>query len=256
MGEVSRYPEGTFCWVDLGTADVDGAKAFYGALFGWEFESLGVGDFTMCRLDGKDVTGFHAHSEDEGTHWSSYLSVDDVDAATAKARELDAAIVLDPIDVPGAARLSVITDPTGAQVCLWQASGHIGAGLVNEVGCWSWNELTTPDVDAATRFYGEMFGWDDLEIPGVPRVSFTLGELLVAGAHAPIGREDSRARWTVSFRVADADESASRVQELGGSVVLAPMDIPIGRFAIVTDPAGAAFTITNFQSPFQGVDGS
>jgi predicted enzyme related to lactoylglutathione lyase len=61
----------------------------------------------------------------------------------------------------------------------------------------------------------------------------------------------------VSFRVADADASADRAQELGAQVLLPPMDIPVGRFAILRDPTGAAFTITAFPAgPFKGVDGS
>jgi predicted enzyme related to lactoylglutathione lyase len=88
MGEVSAYPNGTFCWVDLGTPDVAGAKAFYGELFGWDLEDVpGGGDatYTLCRLDGKLIAGIHQHAEDEGSDWSSSISVDDADAAAAKA---------------------------------------------------------------------------------------------------------------------------------------------------------------------------
>ena len=69
MGEVERYPGGTFCWIDLGTTDVAGAKGFYGGLFGWEFEDLPAdeGTYTMCRLRGTDVAGIHEHTEDQGT---------------------------------------------------------------------------------------------------------------------------------------------------------------------------------------------
>jgi predicted enzyme related to lactoylglutathione lyase len=88
MGEVERYPDGTFCWIDLGTTDVEGAKAFYGGLLGWEFEDLPAqeGSYTMCRLRGRDVAGIHRHAEEEGTGWSSNVSVGDLDRATARAR--------------------------------------------------------------------------------------------------------------------------------------------------------------------------
>jgi len=255
MGEVDRYPIGTFCWIDLGTTDLAGAEAFYGGLFGWEFEDVG-GEYTMCRLDGKDVTGMHEHSQEEGVHWSSYISVDDVEAATARAKDLGATVIVEPLDVTGAARMSVIRDPSGAEVSLWQAVDHTGAGLVNEVGTWSWNELTTPDVDGAKSFYVGLFGWKAEDVPGpIPRTSFSLGDLLIGGAHAPTPQEGDAPRWTVSFRVADADESVDSVRELGGAVLLPPMDIPIGRFAIVADPAGAAFTVAHGEA-FRGVDGS
>src|SRR5919204_165429 len=109
-------------------------------------------------------------------------------------------------------------------------------------GTFSWVDLGTTDVEGATAFYAQLFGWGAQDIPGpLPRTSFSLGDLLVAGGHAPTPQEGQAPRWTISFMVADADQSAARVQELGGSVLLPPMDIPVGRFAIVADPAGASF---------------
>jgi len=256
MGEVSRYPNGTFCWIELGSTDVLGSKAFYGGLLGWEFED--VPGYTLCRLDGKDVSGIHEHSEDEGTDWSSSISVDDVEAATASAVELGGAVVMEPTDVEAVSRMSVIRDPGGAEVCLWQEAGFPGARLVNEVGTWSWNELVTPDLAAASGFYRTLFGWSAEDAPGpIPRTGFTLGRLLIAGGHVPNPGEDPSPRWTVTFRVAGADASADRARELGGSVLLPPLDIPIGRVSILSDPAGAAFTIAEVPGgAFRGLDGS
>ena len=260
MGEVASYPVGTFSWVDLGTTDVEGAKAFYRGLFGWQMEDLPTseGSYTMCRLEGRDVAGIHEHAEGEGTDWGSSISVDDVDAATARARELGATVLAEPADLPGVARVARVADPGGAAVVLSQPRGHIGAGLVNEVGAWGWNELVTPDLAAATAFYARLFGWGAQDIPGeFPRTSFSLGDLLVGGGHAPTPQEGPAARWTISFRVADADQSAERVQQLGGAVLLPPLDIPVGRFAIVADPAGASFSIMAVPGgPLRGVDGS
>src|SRR5688572_11442368 len=143
MGDVERYPNGTFCWIDLGTTDVAGAKAFYGGLFGWEIEDQpagGDGSYSICRLRGRDVAGIHEHGEDEGVGWSSNISVDDLDRATSRARELGATVLAEPFEVPGAGRTSVLRDPSGAVVGLWQPAGHAGAGVVNEPGTWTWNE--------------------------------------------------------------------------------------------------------------------
>jgi uncharacterized protein len=257
MGEVSAYPNGTFNWIDLGTTDVTAAKAFYGGLFGWEIEDLpaDTGTYTMCRLGGKDVAGMHGHSAEEGAVWSSNISVDDVDKSTARAGELGATIVMEPFDIPGAARMSVIRDAGGAQVSLWQPKGFIGAGLVNEMGSWNWCELVITEADAATEFYGELFGWSGEVAPGpIARWTFTLGDLLIGGMHLPVG-EERAPRWTVSFRVADVDDTATGAQELGGSILLPPMDIPIGRLAMIADPSGADFGVTSFAAPGRGVDG-
>jgi hypothetical protein len=260
MGEVTKYPNGTFCWVDLGTTDVDGAKAFYGELFGWDAQDVPAGDrtYTVWRLRGHDVAGIHQHGEGDGSAWDSAVAVDDVDAATARARELGATVLHEPADLPGVARTAVIADPGGALVGLSERRGHVGAGLVNEVGAWGWNELVSPAMGAAREFYGALFGWTATDIPGpIPRTSFGLGELLIGGGHAPTPEEGEASRWTISFAVADVDQGVAQVQRLGGTLLLGPVEIPIGKFAIVADPTGAAFTITAAPGgAFRGVDGS
>ena len=259
MGEVERYPDGTFCWVDLGTVDPAAAKAFYGGLLGWEFDDLPTGDkgtYTICRLDGKAVAGLYDQAEE--TSWGSYIKLDAVDRAAGRARELGAQVLVEPFDAPGGGRVATVRDPAGAAVSLSRPGDHFAAEVVNQDGAWTWNELVAPDLGEATSFYGELLGWAAAPIPGaVARTSFSLGELLVGGGHAPIGPEDPTPRWTISFWVADADRCVERTTELGGGVVLAPMDIPVGRFAIVSDPGGAAFTVAAVPGgPLRGVDGS
>jgi uncharacterized protein len=259
MGEVERYPEGTFCWVDLGTGDAGEAKAFYGGLFGWEFDDLPTGEkgtYSVCRLGGKAVAGLYDQAEE--AHWGSYVKVDDVDRAAGRARELGAEVLVEPFGTPGGGRVATIRDPAGAVVSLSQPGEGFGAEVVNQDGAWTWNELTAPDLAAAVDFYRELFGWAAADIAGaVARTSFSLGDLLVGGGHTPIGPEDPAPRWTISFWVADADRSVERATELGGGVVLAPMDVPVGRFAILSDPAGAAFTVAAVPGgPLRGVDGS
>jgi uncharacterized protein len=259
MGEVDRYPDGTFCWIDLGTDDAPGAKGFYGGLFGWEFDDLGTGEkgtYSICRLRGKAVAGLYDQAE--RANWGSYIKVADVDRATTRARELGAEVLVEPFDAPGGGRVATVRDPAGASVSLSRPGEQFAAQLVNEDGAWTWNELVSPDLAAGREFYTGLFGWAADDIPGaVARTSFSLGDLLIGGGHAPIGPEDPTPRWTISFWVADADQTAARARELGGGVVLEPMDIPVGRFAIVGDPGGATFTVAAVPGgPIRGLDGS
>jgi predicted enzyme related to lactoylglutathione lyase len=260
MGEVTSYPNGTFCWIELGTTDLPGARAFYGGLLGWELvERVPGRAYALALVDGKLVAALNGEPPgDAGGGWGSYISVDDLDASAATAAKLGASVVAAPADVGESGRVAALTDPTGASVWLWQPGTDIGARLVNEIGAWTWNELTTPDLDAAAAFYGTLLGWEVADAPGpLRRAGFTLGNLLVAGAHEPTSGENAAPRWTVTFRVADADASVARVQELGGAVLLAPIDIPVGRFAIVADPAGVEFTLSQVPGgPLRGVDGS
>lgn len=95
-------------------------------------------------------------------------------------------------------------------------------------------------------------------MPGAfPRTSFTLGDLLIGGGHAPAPQEDPTPRWSITFWVPDADEAAATAEKLGGTVLLAPMDIPVGRFTVLADPQGATFTAAAVPGgAVRGVDGS
>jgi len=260
MGDVERYPNGTFCWIDLGTPEVGRAKQFYRSLLGWETEDVPRpdGTYTLCRLRGKDVAAIHEQEAGEPAEWGSYISTEDADVATARARELGAEVVMEPLDAMDAGRMALVHDPTGAAVSFWEPGARIGAGLVNDVGAWGWNELVTPAPAVAKSFYADLFGWEAQDVSAaIPRTSFTLGDLLVGGLHSPTPQEGDASRWTVTFSVADADESVEMVQRLGGRVLLPPMEIPIGRFSIVADPAGASFTLAAVPGgPLRGVDGS
>jgi predicted enzyme related to lactoylglutathione lyase len=259
MGVVERYPNGTFCWVDLGTNDAAGAKAFYGGLFGWEFDDLPTGEqgtYSTCRLKGRAVAGLYDRAEQPA--WGSYISVEDADRATARARELGAEVLAEPFDTPGGGRVATVRDPAGAVVSLSRPGDLFGAEVVNEDGAWTWNELVSGNLTAGQDFYVELFGWSASDAPApIPRTTFTLGELLVGGGHAPTPGEDPTPRWSVAFWVADADQAAARTTELGGTVLLPPMDIPVGRFTILADPQGGVFTAAAVPGgAVRGVDGS
>src|SRR5215210_2149377 len=154
MGARERYEPGTFCWIDLETDDARAAKAFYVGLFGWATEDTPISEtmvYTMCSVDGRHVCAMY----DRGgrPEWLSYISVADVDAVAAKAREAGAASVADPFDVFDSGRMTVIVDPTGARVAAWQPRTHPGAGLVNGPDLWCLNQLNTSDPAAAQPFY-------------------------------------------------------------------------------------------------------
>ncbi|HYN17593.1 MAG TPA: VOC family protein, partial [Actinomycetes bacterium] len=190
--------------------------------------------------------------------WGSYISVEDVDRATGRARELGADVLVEPFDTPGGGRAATVRDPAGAAVSLSRPGESFGAQVVNQNGAWTWNELVSEELAAGRDFYVELLGWSAEDAPGpMARTAFSLGELLIGGGHAPAPREDPTPRWSIAFWVADADQAAARTEELGGTVLLPPMDIPVGRFTIVADPQGATFTATAVPGgPARGVDGS
>jgi uncharacterized protein len=247
MGERTSYPHGTFSWVDLATTDPEGAKDFYGRLFGWEGEDFPAGEgvvYTMFRLRGHDVAAVSGQQEDERQagippHWNSYVTVDDVDAVAERVPELGGQVLAPPFDVLDAGRMAVLQDPTGAVLCLWQARTNIGAGLVNDPGSLTMNSLATPDPERAKDFYEALLGWTVEQLD--PEYSaIKVGDRLNAGM-----RPETRmpAHWLPFFTVEDADAAAAAVRDGGGRVMVEPSEIPAGRFAVFGDPAGAAFAV-------------
>ncbi|HEX2084643.1 MAG TPA: VOC family protein [Solirubrobacteraceae bacterium] len=242
MSERTSYPPGTFSWADLSTSDADAAKAFYAALFGWEFDDMPAGPglvYSMARKDGHDVAALSAG--DEPPHWNNYVTVISADEAATKAEQLGANIMAPPFDVLGAGRMAVVQDPTGAILAAWEPRDHHGARLVNAPGAMTWNDLTTPDVDKAAEFYGEWLGWRTEEIPEADgyRVIFN-GERSNGGMRQAT---DMPAFWCPYFGTEDVERGMERVRELGGQVHFGPQAVPQGAFAVVGDPQGAVFAI-------------
>jgi uncharacterized protein len=173
-------------------------------------------------------------------HWSSYVSVDDVDAAAARARELGAEVMAEPLDVMEAGRMAVLRDPTGALLHLWQARGQIGAGRVNDPGCMCWNELATPEPDRAGTFFGELLSWT----AQTDESGYAVIELDGArnGGIRPV-QDEEPAHWLVYFTTTSCEETAAAIREAGGSVHVGPMDVAMGRIAVVADPQDAVFAL-------------
>ncbi len=245
MAERTSYAPGTPCWVDLGTADPPGTARFYGGLFGWQpaADPRPEACYGMFTLRGRNVAGFGPQTNPEGPpYWTVYVSVADADATAAKVTSAGGKILAGPMDVFDAGRLAVAQDSAGSFISVWQPRAHIGAQLVNEPGTFTWNELATSDLAEARDFYTSVFGWAIEGDPGSAEAAiFTVGGKAVCGAH-PAGSGEPPA-WSVWFAVGDCDSSASRAQELGGSVVMPPSDMDFGRGAVVADPQGAVFGI-------------
>jgi predicted enzyme related to lactoylglutathione lyase len=167
MGERTEYPAGTFSWVECATSDLDGATGFYESLFGWQHADSPIDDtsvYRMFQLRGKAVAAAFAQREEERSHgipphWNNYVTVASVDDTAGQVSGLGGNLLMDPFDVFDSGRMVAFSDPTGAILSLWEPRESIGAERVNDPGSFTWNELSTTDVDKAKEFYGELLGW-------------------------------------------------------------------------------------------------
>ncbi len=278
MTERDGYIPGVPCWIDTSQPDPDAAVDFYGGLFGWEFEDMmppgSPGRYFIARIRGGDVAAVGSIPEGAPpmAMWNTYVWVESADEAASRVLDAGGQVVLEPFDVMSAGRMAVFTDPEGAAFRVWQARDHRGARIVNEPGSLNFNSLNTRDPEGAKSFYGSVFGWETLGLGGGAQMWRLpgYGEFLeqsdpglrerMADAGAPDGfadvaaavnpiaddQPDVPAHWGVTFAVDDADATAQRAAELGGEVVVPPLDAPWVRMTVISDPQGATFTASKF----------
>ncbi|MFD7137424.1 VOC family protein [Streptomyces sp. NPDC059894] len=254
------FPPGSPCWLDLGTPDVPAAAAFYGAVLGWDYESMGEGEDMeggMFRKDGKIVAGLGKLTE-EGARsaWMIYYGVTDADATTQVVERAGGTVRVAPRDLDQWGRMAQYSDPLGGQFAVWQPGETKGVELVEEPGSLVWTELYTSDARAAKEFYSAVLDWrfSDMELPGGEGV-YTLitpaglpeermhGGLMELPAE-DLALADGRPYWHPVFAVTDCDEAVARVTANGGSVQMGPEDAEgVGRLAVCLDPARADFVV-------------
>lgn len=254
MGTRTQYTPGTFSWTDLTTPDQDSAKQFYTALFGWQADDQPIGDgvvYSLMELEGQSVAAISPQPQqqrDAGAPplWNSYITVQSADASLDRAAELGAHVHADAFDVMEAGRMGVVQDPQGVFFLVWEPRSNIGASLVNAPGALAWNELHTPDLDAAADFYGQLFGWT---VEALPSDEIDYRIIKNAEGHSNGGMSatlppGTPPHWLVYFGAEDADSAAGQVEELGGATLMDPMDLGPGlRIAVVRDPQGAVFAL-------------
>jgi predicted enzyme related to lactoylglutathione lyase len=247
--ELSAHPPGTFCFPELNTRDMDGAKRFYGPLLGWAWLDVpsAAGTYSLLRVGDGVVAGLH-RSERGAATWVCYVSVDSSDRVADRAAALGGRVLAPPFDVVGIGRMAFVEDPAHAPFALWEPRGMIGSTLEGHPGAPCWYELATHDPARAARFYADLFGWAMVErsIDGVgPYTVARIGPRSVAGlVSVPTERGAAPPRWQVYFSVADCDRAARQASDLKGRVVTGPTGVPeIGRFAVLADACDAVFGV-------------
>jgi uncharacterized protein len=254
MTDRATAPIGSPCWADLWTSDVEGGRAFYAALFGWEPEDPDprFGGYFSFTRNGVRIAGCMGDmGEMKATDaWKIYLATDDIAKTVELAEANGADIVSPPMAVGDLGIQAVLHDPTGAHLGAWPSQSFPGFTVLNEAGAPSWFELHTRDHDRAVDFYRSVFRWETDEIGDGheirystmrdPSASGELAGIMDASGLLPPGVSS---HWSVYWEVEDADTAVAKVKSLGGSVVMEPQATPYGRLATVTDPAGAEFKL-------------
>lgn len=250
-------PQGTPCWVSLLVRDLPGARAFYGALFGWRFRNAPgpTGISERAELGGSQVAGIGTPpaGRECPASWTPYFTSDDADRTAQLIRAHCGTLAVGPLDEGGAARVLIASDPGGTVfgVCESRRTGQ--PRVPGEPGTVAWHELLTRTDGFLAAFYGSVLG-HRVEPASTP---FPGRELLLAGGQpvagiTTLGEELPRGRpprWMTYFAVDDTDATAHRAARLGGRVVREPEDSPLGRVAVLADPEGAEFSVVESLKP-------
>ena len=250
------WPDGTPCWVDLGTTDIPQSNSFYASLFGWSVEQgpPEAGGYSMARLEGRNVAGIGPIMGPPGTPstWSTYFAVADVDPVAARIASAGGQLISGPMEVMDVGRLVVAADVTGAVFGLWQARSHTGVQVANVPGAFTWSEHMSRDFEGAKAFYAAVFGYEYGDMSGD---GFSYATLLINGQQVvggigtlpentgPEGTEGHPAAWSVYFGTADTDKSVDLVTSNGGRIIRPATDSPYGRMAVVADQHDAVFSL-------------
>ena len=229
---------------------------FYGGLFGWEVpeseNAEQTGGYRPAMKDGRPVAGMMPlMQEGQPPAWTTYVSVEDAEATAAAVTEAGGTVIAEPMDVMDLGTMAVFADPTGAVFGIWQPGTLRRRRSSSTSPARSPGTSSTPATSPrAKEFYGAVFGWgfEDNEM-GETGTYTTIK--LRRGAGRRHARHRTRAACptrspptgSVYFAVEDTDAAVAKVKAAGGGVMVGPIDIPAGRFAIVTDPHGASFAV-------------
>jgi predicted enzyme related to lactoylglutathione lyase len=236
-------------WVDLLTSDPDRALVFYAQLFGWTAANLGseYGGYVRWSKHNLPVAGMTPNTSPAPDAWTVYLATDDAQGTAARATAAGGSVLLAKT-LSDLGETVVLGDSTGAMVGAWQSGTFAGFGLVGESDTPVWHELHTDDYTAALTFYREVFDWEVESIgDGDDFRMSTLGSgsTAVAGIYDAARELDvnTAPHWLTYFGTPDADASAERITQLGGTVVEPIEDSEYGRLVSALDPTGASFAL-------------
>jgi predicted enzyme related to lactoylglutathione lyase len=242
---------GKFVWFEHISKDARRAQAFYGDVLGWQSrpfpEDSGYDMIFTGDTDDTMIGGYAApRSDRQPSHWISYVSVDDVDAAARTAVQHGGKVVEPPTELPGVGRMARIADPQGAEISVFKNDTGDPADTPATHGRWLWNELHTTDPAKALDFYEKVLGFTHRSLDMGPAGTYHIlskGGVDRGGvtSHLPRG---ARPHWLPYVAVDDADAALARAKKAGATISVGPEDIPgIGRFGVFTDLTGAVIAI-------------
>jgi uncharacterized protein len=251
------HPEGTPCWADAMFTDVEGAKNFYGDVLGWTFgeASSEYGNYTQAYANGKAVAAVvpPMPGQEGQSAWCLYLASPDVAATAAKIRDNGGELLMEPMQVGDLGSMLLARDPSGVVFGAWQAGTHEGFEAKAVPGAYVWGEVFTREPEKSDAFFPAVFPYSvqRVEDDAIDFKLYNLGDSTVLG-RMKMDDADFPPQvppyLNVYFTVVNCDAAVATATERGGVLRFGPMDSPFGRFAALSDPQGAAFSVIDINT--------
>lgn len=254
---MSSGNQGTPCWYELSTNELDAAGDFYTSVLGWSVADAGMDGFTYHLAsagDGGLVAGLMSNAgqpDARPPNWVVYFTCTDCDATAESIRAAGGGVLAEPADIPGTGRFAVATDPQGAVFGILQAEpmddGTSGRAFDQTAeGHGNWHELMTSDPAAAFEFYSALFGWTKGEAMEMGEMGtyqlFRCNDADIGGIMSLMGAPVPA--WLPYIGVNGVQAAVSRIEAGGGAIQSGPMEVPGGaHVAAATDPHGAWFAV-------------
>ncbi|MFF1285012.1 VOC family protein [Streptomyces sp. NPDC058299] len=244
-------PEGTPCWADAMFSDMEGAKRFYADVLGWTFgESASeYGNYTQAYADGRAVAAVvpPMPGQEGQPQWCLYLASPDAAATAERIRHNGGEVLMEPMQVGDLGTMCLGREPSGAVFGVWQAGRHEGFEATATPGAYCWAEVFTREPERADAFLSAVFPYrmKEIEDDAIDFRMFEVGEDTVLGRMRMTGDfpPEVPSYINVYFTVDDCDAAVARATGLGAVLRFGPMSSPFGRFAALSDPQGAHFSV-------------
>ncbi|WP_340373899.1 VOC family protein [Streptomyces sp. SS7] len=234
---ITRHPENTVSWIDLGTPDMGTTTAFYTALFGWTVAPPDSNGYRLCTLRGHLVAALGPAEDAGAPYWTANVTVSDIQATATRFTNLGARIIVAPTQVGTLGHAAVTIDPVGAPLSLWQPGTHDGMQLNHEPGTFGRISLLTDHSAHAAAFYRPALHWNS----NPQHTEFRLPDNSIAATGKPPGKPTAqRSIWLVGFASNRPTADAKRARQLGATEVRQNSN----RDVVMRDPTGALFGLT------------
>lgn len=254
--------QGTPCWYELGTTDLEAAGQFYRSVLDWSVTDSGMPGFAYhlaAAPDGVSVAGMMSNAGQEGApppNWVVYFGCDDCDATVEAISAAGGRVLVAAADIPGTGRYAICADPQGAvfgilQPAPMESEPQGRAFDQSAPGHGNWHELMSSDPEAGFAFYSQLFGWGkgetmDMGEMGIYQLFSDRGTDI--GGMMGLG-DSTVSMWLPYFGTPGVEEGLNRITQAGGTVVAGPHEVPGGAFIVVAqDPQGAFFALVGPQS--------